>query len=389
MKLRTVLVSAAIILSVLAAAGVLGFVKYKQITKGMAEGANRPEPAETVELIQAEAGPFQRTATAVGSIQAIRHVMLASEVSGKVVEVNFTSGQIVQEGTLLVRLDSATEQADKRAAEATRDLARVMLSRMQEAASANAVSKQETDRAKAELDSGSARVDQFQAMIDKKTIRAPFTGRMGLRDIHPGQYLAEGQKITTLQGIDDEVYVDFSVPQLQAVLLPVGASVTVVIADKTFPARVTAIDAQIEQATRNARIRATMSSLGGRLIPGAFVDVRIPLGPPVDVVKIPPTAVRRAPFGDHVFVVKADPKDNTKLRAHQQFITTAGSVDGKVIIASGLAPGDRIAGDGSFKLREGVLVIPAPPAGAPGDQGPQSAPGAPESTKAASSEQGG
>jgi membrane fusion protein (multidrug efflux system) len=366
MNSKPVIVSVVIIGTILAIAGGLGYFKYRQITEGMKEGMNRPEMSTTVSLIKAETGPFQRTATAVGTVQARRHITVASEVAGTVVEVGFESGRVVEEGAVLLRLDASTEEADMRAAEAQRDLARVTLERVTQAAGANAVSKQEIDRARAELDSSAARVEQFRSMIRKKTIVAPFPGRVGLRNVHPGQYVDQGEMVTTLQGIDEMVYVDFSLPQLQAAGLSVGSSVEVAVGGQRLAATVTALESQIDQATRNTRVRATVSSLEGRLKPGAFVDVFVPLGEPATVVLVPTTALRRAPFGDYVFLVQADEKG--ALRAKQRFVKAAGAAQGRVIITEGLEPGDTLAGDGSFKLREGALVVEAgataPPAGA-------------------------
>ncbi len=369
MKLRPIIVGFVIITTIIAGAAGLGYWKYQQILRGMAEGANRPEQVETVQIVLAESTPFQRTTSAVGSIQALRHVTIASEVSGKVVEMRFQSGDVVEEGQVLVRLDSSTEEADRRVAEAQRDLAKLLMDRMERAASGKAVSDQDLDKSRAENQQSQARVEQFDALIAKKTIKAPFRGRMGLRDIQPGQYLAEGQRITMLQGIADEVYVDFSVPQIQSAALPLGAMVSVQVAGLELPAKITAIEAQIDQSTRNARLRATMPSLEGRLISGMFVEVRIPLEEPRQVIVASPTAIRRAPYGDHVFIIEPDPKDSKILRAHQRLVTVAGSAGGRVIIASGLKAGDRLAGDGSFKLREGVAVMEAPArtAAAPSD----------------------
>jgi len=366
MKLRSVAVGVVVIGGVLALAAGLGLYKYRQIREGIAAGENRPEPPTAVSVVEAQTGPFQRTVTAVGTVQAMRHVTVASEVAGKVVEVGFESGQVVEEGTVLLRLDASTEEADRRAAEAQRELARVTLERVTQAANANAVSRQEIDRARAEFDSSVARVEQFRSMIDKKRVVAGFRGRMGLRNVHPGQFLGEGQMVTTLQGVEENVYVDFSVPQMQAAAVPVGAAVTVSVLGQRLPAVVSAVDSLIDQATRNARVRATTSGLDGRLVPGAFVDVVIPLGEKQEVVLVPATALRRAPFGDFVFVIVADDKDAKVLRAKQRFVTPAGSVEGRVIITAGLKAGERLAGDGSFKLRDGAEVMEAPPGGVGG-----------------------
>lgn len=237
-----------------------------------------------------------------------------------------------------------------------------------EQVSANAISKQEVDRVRAELDQAKARAEQLKTTIAKKEIRAPFAGTMGMRDIQPGQYLAQGVQFTTLQGASDEVYVDFSVPQLQAAAIPVGGSVTVALPGMDVPARVVASDPRIDMTTRNARVRAVMPSLQGRLAPGMFVDVRIPLGEPDSVLTIPPTAVRYAPFGSYTFVVEPDPADAKRLRVHQRFIKPAGAAGDRVIITDGLKPGERVAADGAFKLREGALVMEPPPSATPESQ---------------------
>jgi membrane fusion protein (multidrug efflux system) len=344
-------------------AGGLGYWKWKGIQKAIRAGPP-PEFPEAVVIATAEMRPYQRTFQAVGTIQAIRHITVATEVSGKVTHVGYESGQTIEEGAVILRLDTSTEEADLRAAEALVRLNQATLDRYEQV-SANAISKQEVDRVRAELDQSRARVEQLKTMIAKKEIRAPFAGKLGMRDVQPGQYLAQGETITTLQGTSDEVYVDFSVPQLQAAGIPVGGTVSVMLAGGEVAARVIASDPRIDMTTRNARVRAIMPSMQGRLSPGMFVDVRIPLGAAEEVLTIPPTAVRYAPFGSYTFVVEPDPKDAKALRAHQRFIKSAGSTGGRVIILDGLKAGERVAADGAFKLHEGSLVY-EPPAGMAG-----------------------
>lgn len=336
-------------------------------------GSNAPawEPIETVKIGEAATAPMQRSLTAVGTVRARRHVSIATEVVGKVAEVGFESGQSVKAGQVLLRLDAATEQADLRAAEATFALAIANFERLQKAAASNSVSQIDLDRAVAERDTARARADQLKAMIDKKIITAPFPGRVGLRDVHPGQHLAEGSTVATLQGDDTDVHIDFSLPQTNVPIVPIGTTVSIEVQGQTIPATVSAVDPLVETATRNARFRALAPSMDGLLKPGMFVDVRVPLGTPMDVLTVPATAIRRAPFGDHVFVIKPSKDDPKKLVAHQSFVKSAGAGPGGIIITSGLNPGDRVATDGSFKLRDGVAVIdaatvpPAPAADAP------------------------
>lgn len=367
MKTQTVITSIVIIVGVLSvAAGLTVWKKHTDRAAQAAKAAGGWEPAESVQLVPVKTGTHQRSMSATGTVWAVRHVNLATEVSGKVESIGFESGQIVEQGALLVRLDSSTEQADLRAAEAAVELARVTLERYRQALTGKAVSEREIDKAQAELVQAQARVQQLKAMIDKKDIRAPFRGRIGIRDTHPGQYLSEGQRITTLQDVSDQVNVDFSIPQTQAAGLRVGSDVTIIVGaalgkPTEVPAKVSAFDSQIDLATRNAKIRATLDSMNGRLSPGMFVDVRVPLGEPAPVLTVPPTAVRHAPFGDHVFVVAPDEKDPSKLRARQRFVKLGGAAGDQVIIADGLKAGEQLAADGSFKLREGVIVMAAPP----------------------------
>jgi membrane fusion protein (multidrug efflux system) len=362
MKLKTLIAGFGIVGAILLVIAGLFVWKRGQDHAAAARMAQMPKPVDFVQFARAETGPFQRGMTAVGTIQAIQHITIANEVVGKVVSVGFESGQVVRKGDVLLTLDSATEQADLRSAEAEGELARASYERWKQAMESNAGSKQELDRARAEQDKTNARIEQIKAVIEKKQIRAPFDGRVGLRDTHPGQYLAEGTRITTLQGIDDKVFLDFSVPQARAAALPVGASVKVNVLGQSLMAPIVASEAQIDLATRNARLRATLPSLDGRLVPGMFVDVEVPLGESQQVVKVPTTAVRRAPFGDYVFMIVPDPKDPKALVARQKFVQVAGSIGSEVVIADGVKPGDLLAADGSFKLRDGGTVMEAPPA---------------------------
>jgi membrane fusion protein (multidrug efflux system) len=199
-------------------------------------------------------------------------------------------------------------------------------------------------------------MERIKAMIARKVIRAPFRARIGLSDVHPGQYLVEGAELTTLQGVDEAAHVDFTVTQNVAIGLREGDVVEVIGADKEAPVKATivALDARIDRATRNANIRAKVANATQLPPPGASVQVRVPVGSPRKVVAVPVSALRRGPEGDHVFVVVPDKEG--KSRASMRNVKSGAVLGDEVIVESGLTPGEPVAASGSFKLREGVLI---------------------------------
>jgi membrane fusion protein (multidrug efflux system) len=203
-------------------------------------------------------------------------------------------------------------------------------------------------------------MDRTRAIIERKTIRAPFRARVGISDVHPGQYLNEGVQLTTLQGVSDEVNVDFSVPQSVAATLGLGSAVDVVTAEGANPisARLVAIDAKVDPSTRNAMVRARISGTKELPTPGASVRVQVPLGATSAAVAVPVSALRKGPAGDHVWVISAD--DGGALRAHERAVASGPVVGDSVLILKGLSPGEQVAASGSFKLRESVKVQPTP-----------------------------
>jgi membrane fusion protein (multidrug efflux system) len=227
----------------------------------------------------------------------------------------------------------------------------------------------ELDRARAERDVALAQVARIKAIIDRKVIRAPFRARVGMADVHPGQYLNEGTQLTTLQGIDDSVHVDFAVPQQVAAGLREGDTVEV-FATRDLPpapARIAAIDARINPSTRNALVRARIDATGAPA-PGASVRVQVPVGPRRAAVAVPVSALRKGPGGDHLFVVTADAVG--KARAHARAVISGATLGDEVLIHSGISAGEQVAASGSFKLHDGVLVAIASDAG-PGTGGGQ------------------
>jgi membrane fusion protein (multidrug efflux system) len=358
------------------------------------------EPAEAVKTITVGTGKWRPTANMVGTVFPIRSVTVSNEIAGTVKEINFDSGTVIEAGAPLLTLDTSTEEADLKAAEAsisvaqanqgmvasTQKLAESNWRRVGEAAAKNAIAAIEADKAKSELDSAQANVDrmsaeltqsrakveQIQANIRKKHIMAPFKGRTGIRTVHPGQYLKEGTEIVVFQGLDDKIFLDFALPQEETWRVKPGAIFMVtssMLGTKPVPVEVAALDAQVNMATRNVRVRSIVANPGESLRPGMSVDVSVPVGEEQDYVVVPNTAVRRATYGDHVFVIgpsKVPGEPAEKLRAEQRFITLGPALGSNVIVTKGLKVGERIASVGSFKLHDGGLVNADPPEPAPG-----------------------
>lgn len=354
---RSGLRSAALIALVVVLGGGLGTWKVVSAQDQAEAAANQPEPIEVVSGAVAVPHEHREMTTSIGTVLATRSVTLRNELAGTVAEVGLRPGRIVEKGALLVALDVSVERAELRALQARAELARSTLARYERMAAQQAASALEVENARAERDISQAEIARIEAIIGRKTIRAPFRARVGLADVHPGQFLEAGTLLTTLQGVADAVHVDFSVPQSVAALLSVGDEVEVVVGQdgqQSVKARVAAVDARVDPSTRNALVRARIETAGAQLSPGGSVRVRVPVGPTRTVVTVPASSLRRGPAGEHVYVLE-DQGDGA-VRAHARWVT-AGPVLGRdVIVVSGLEAGERIAAAGSFKLREGVLV---------------------------------
>ena len=346
------------------AAGLAGW-KVLALRASAAESANQPEPVETVAVATAVEREHRPTTTAVGTVLALRSIQLRNELPGTVKQVNLTPGQVVEPGTVLVALDVSVEQAELKALEAQATLARTVLTRLLRMSERDAASATEVDRAVAERDVALAQIARIKAVMDRKTIRAPFRARVGMSDVHVGQYLVEGTQLTTLQGVDDSSHIDFNVAQRVAAGLRPGDTVELLAGSAApVPAIVVAVDARVDPVTRNAAVRAKVDNAAASAhavpAPGASVRVRVPAGPPAKAVAVPASAVRKGPGGDHVFVVAPD-KDN-KPRARVRPVRSGPVLGNDVLVYSGLAAGETVAASGSFKLRDEVLVAVAPPA---------------------------
>jgi membrane fusion protein (multidrug efflux system) len=330
--------------------------KKKDMQQAADEAAMMPEPMEAVTVTAAREIEHRRTTTAVGTVLALRSVMLKNELPGTVEKVDLTPGKIVEEGTVLIALDVSVEQAELKAQEAQAALAEATLRRVESLTNSSATSQKDLDEAKAQHDVALAQMERTRAMIARKIIRSPFRARIGLSDVHRGQYLVEGTELTTLQGVDPEAHVDFTVTQSVAAGLKEGDAVEVIGVNPAEPvaATIVAVDARYDSATRNANIRAKVADAAKIPAPGASVQVRVPVGGARKVVAVPVSALRRGPEGDHVFTLVSDPEGRT--RASMRFVKSGAMLGDEVIIESGIAAGDRVAASGSFKLREGVLV---------------------------------
>ncbi|HEU4500333.1 MAG TPA: efflux RND transporter periplasmic adaptor subunit [Nitrospira sp.] len=341
--------------------------KYDAIQAGQAASASQPEPMETVTVALAKEIEHRQTTTSIGTVLALKSITLRNELAGTVRDVRLSPGQIVEPGMVLVALDVSVEEAELKAQEAQAALAKTVLDRRQNLNHEMATTQEEVDRARADLDVARAQIARTKAIIARKTIRAPFRSRVGIADVHPGQYLNEGTLLTTLQGIDDAAHVDFTVAQQVAAGLREG-EVVEVFAGTPAPitAKIVALDARIDPATRNAVVRARIEGSGNAPSPGSSVRVRIPVGASRKAVAVPVSALRKGPEGDQVFVIAQD-KDG-RARAHVQQVESGAMFGDEVVIHAGLIAGEQVAASGSFKLREAALVAVA---GA-GAQNPQS-----------------
>lgn len=353
-----------VILAVAGASAGLGFYKYSQMMAAMSAGAAMPEPAEAVSSGRARDGEWSATTRAIGTVVALRQLELRNEIAGSIAELGFTSGSIVEAGQMLVQFDTRQERAALAAAEADARLAKSTFDRRESLRNSPAFSAQEYDKAREEYAAATARAKNLEVAIEKKRITAPFKARIGITNLQPGAYLDIGTQIATLQGIDADVYVDFALPQDGAIVMRPGVSVS--LASAALPngagkAEIVAVDDSVDRANRTVRFRSVGKELGSLLRPGMFLDVIAVTSTPRPTVLVPLAAVRRSPYGQHVFVLV---NEDGKLRARMRAVETGPVVGDDIAVAKGLASGELIATSGSFKLRDGLLVnTDLPPAG--------------------------
>src|SRR5688572_19313082 len=283
----------------------LGFVKFQQIQTAIAQGAAFQPPPEAVTTVVAQQEKWPATLSAIGTMAAVQGVTVSADLSGTVDRILFESGQAVSAGAVLAVLDTRQEQAQLAAIEAQRELAQLTFDRMQGLLNERVISRAEFDRATSDIRQTDAQVAEVRAVIQRKTIRAPFSGILGIRQVNLGQYLSGGDALVTLQSLNP-IYVNFGVPQQATAQVRVGRSVRITTdgaAGGAFAGQITAIDAVVDEATRNVQVQATLANRQGTLRPGMFVQTEIALGTSGAVVALPASAISYAPYGDSIFIV--------------------------------------------------------------------------------------
>lgn len=345
---------------VLAIVGGLGFLKFRQVETAIAQGANFQMPPTSVTTVVARHETWPSTLTVIGTVAAIQGVTVSADLPGTIDKIHFDSGQWLHVGDILVELDTRQERAQLANLEAQRDLAGINYGRAQELVKAGVISKSDYDNATAQQKATEAQVGDIRAAIARKTIHAPFSGLLGIRQVSLGQYLAAGQAIVSLQSVDP-IYVNFGIPQQDTPKVLPGRIVRVTNTDMpglAFAGKVTALDSVINEQTRNIQVQATLPNRGSRLRPGMFVQVELPVGQPREVVPLPASAINYAPYGDSVYVVSdmKDAKGNSYRGVRQQVVKLEGSRGDQVAVVSGLNAGDEIVSSGVFRLRNGAPI---------------------------------
>ena len=324
--------------------------------------ASMVPPPTTVTALPVKEETWENTASATGSLVAVQGVMIGAEVAGKVTKIGFEAGAKVAAGDLLVQLDTSVEEAQLAAAASTAALANLNLQRARELRERNTNSAADLDAADAQAKQAAAQVENLRAVIAKKTVRAPFTGRLGLRLINLGQILKEGDPIVSLQTVDP-IFADFSVPQQQLAEVRAGAVVrleTDAAPGVKFEGRVNAVNPDVDPVTRSVRVQATLDNPDGKLRPGMYANVDIVLPTPLKALAIPATSVLYAPYGDTGFVVdeQKDEKSGKTEQILRQQIVRLGEARGDfVAVLDGLKAGDVVVTSGAFKLRKGMPVV--------------------------------
>jgi membrane fusion protein, multidrug efflux system len=339
-----------------------GFVKFTQIQgfiKLAKSGAFEPPPTAVTTDVAKES-EWQPTLQSVGSVTAVNGVTISTDLAGIVRQIAFESGNKVRSGDLLVRLDTTQEEAQLHQSEAQRDFASVTLKRDKDLVEKHAISQSDYDNAAAVFRQAQATVDQFDALIARKTLRAPFDGVTGIRQVNLGQYLKEGDMVVTLQAFDP-IYVNFSLPQQDLSKLAVGQPVALRVdayEGQSFEGKITAINSLVDQTTRNIQVQATFANTDFRLRPGMFAKVSVIMTEKQNVVAIPATAIHYAPYGDSIFIVSQmkDPQGKEYKGVKEQFIKLGQSRGDMIAIVSGLKPGDEVVTSGVFRLKTGAHV---------------------------------
>jgi membrane fusion protein (multidrug efflux system) len=339
--------------------GIIVLVKVLQVKTLMTmKFVQPPESVSTAKVMQET---WQQALTSVGSLTAVQGVTVAAELDGKIVEVSFEAGSKVKAGDLLIRQDTSVEEAMLRSAEAGVELAKVNLDRTRELLAKATVSQSQFDSDGATYKQALAAADNIRATIAKRTIKAPFSGRLGIRLVNLGQNLKAGDSIVSLQALNP-IYVDFYLPQQELAQIGTGLPVRLsgdALAEKSVEGKITAISPDVDASTRNVRVEATVENKSELLHPGMYIDVAVELPSSDKVLTIPATAVLYAPFGDTVYVVdekSAGESGEKQLIVRQQIVRLGARRGDFVAVTSGLKAGDTVVTSGVFRLRPGGTV---------------------------------
>lgn len=357
MKKRLIITLAGLAVAI----GILGGIKGLQIDRMIAHGKQMVPPSEAVTTAVASLQTWESLLPAVGSLAAVQGVTVTAELTGKVVQIAFTPGSRVKAGDLLVKQDTSSEEAQLRSAEAAAALAKLNVERLGKLLAGRTIAQSQFDNAEASYKQAIAQADTIRASIAKKTIRAPFAGRLGIRLVNLGQVLNEGEAIVSLQSLDP-IYVNFSLPQQQLSSIQAGLAIRVTtdaLPGEIIQGKITAINPQVDAATRNVRVQATVANAEERLRPGMYVSVAVVLPGREKVLAIPATAVLYAPYSDSVFIVEdpPDPNPDRPVKVVRQQFAQLGEKHGDfVAVRSGLKEGDTVVSTGVFKLRNGQTV---------------------------------
>lgn len=356
--IKRLLIALAAVVVVVAA---LGFVKFQQIQTAIAQGEAFQMPPDAVTTIVAKKEEWPATLGAIGSVAAVQGVTVSADLPGIVEKIAFDSGRTVGAGQVLVELDASQERAQKAAAEADRELKRLELARAKGLVERALISQAEYDRREAEAKQAEARVREIEATIERKTIRAPFAGVLGIRQVNLGQYLSGGDPIVPLQSLDP-IYVNFAVPQQRVAELEVGAEVELAVEgmpDLAARGPISAVNSVVDAGTRNIQVQATFRNSDARLHPGMFVEARVLLHRGAPVIALPASAIHYAPYGNSVFLVEDSrgPDSKTPRLVRQQFVELGEARGDQVAVLSGVQAGQEVVTSGVFKLRNGGAVL--------------------------------
>lgn len=356
---RKIVIAIVVVILVL---GILAGVRALQIRALITAAESFAPPPETVSSVVLREEKWEGTIAAIATITAVQGVTITPDIPGTVREIAFEAGALVSQGDLLVRLDTSSEEAQLRVAEAQTELARLTIARARNLRTGNSISQSELDDAEAKLKQTQAGADVVRVMIEKKTIRAPFAGRLGIRLVNLGQYVETGKPIVSLQSLES-VYAEFALPQQELARLHTGMRVrlsTDAYPGRLFDGTLTTINPALEAATRSIGLQATFDNPDQLLRPGMFARAEVLLPEEQTVLVIPATAVLSAAYGDSVYVIESKPakgQGKAELVVRQQFIRTGAGRGDFVSVESGLKPGERIVSSGVFKLRNGMSIV--------------------------------